>query len=159
MFKYKLTYCANNTASSASLILGLGIKTALQLGLYEDSDTPIPELSHLPPRHQLEIKRRIWWMIQLLDAFVSSSNGEPRWIQEADIRVALPSDESIWTRALGPPSEEELEDEALQISIMSSPEEYYGGLLITDALAAHSVLVRENCVFLGGKKVHPSLTI
>jgi hypothetical protein len=82
-------------------------------------------------------------MIQLLDAFVASSNGEPRWIQEADIRAALPSDESIWTRPLGPPSEEELEDEALQISIMSSPEEYHGGIVITDALAAHAVLVRE----------------
>lgn len=58
------------------------------------------------------------------------------------MRVALPSDESIWTRPLGPPSDAELEEEALQIYIMSSSEDYHGGIAITDALAAHTVLVR-----------------
>ncbi len=114
---------------------------ALQLGLYEDTDAPIPELAHIPPRHQLEMKRRIWWMIYLTDAFVAASNGEPKWIQETEMRVALPTDESIWTRPLRPPTADEKEEEALQSAIMSSPEAYCGGLVFNDAISAHTILV------------------
>jgi hypothetical protein len=126
---------------------------AIDLELHLDTETIAPELTGLPPRFQKEIKRRIWWLIYIVDFFVSASNNTPRWTRDQDIRCPLPAPETLWIEGMMMTPDAEAERDLISIAIMSSNEDFVGGFAFEDVVPAHIMSVSLNrCFFTRTKK-------
>jgi hypothetical protein len=124
------------------MFTAVSTKMAMDLELYLDTDTLIPELAlSLPLRQHKEIKRRLWWFLYLADSFVFQSNGVPKWIDDSIMRIPLPVCEDIWTRPPGQPSAEDLEEEETQIAITSSNDIYLGGIYLANSSSSMLLMV------------------
>jgi hypothetical protein len=113
---------------------------AIDMNLDQDSDDLIPELIELPVYIHKEIKRRIWWICYLFECFMSSRMNVTSWIRSSEMGVPLPSSESIWSV---PQYFVDQEKELTQIAIMTSEQDYQGGLTFDDWNTGFLVTVRK----------------
>ncbi len=76
---------SSNCAARAWLIIGQALRMACDLGLHRN-------LTHLGlDYHTLEIRRRVWWNVYILDRLLSVSLGRPLGIEDASVDQELPS--------------------------------------------------------------------
>ena len=76
----------NPSVLDAWYLIGVGMRTCVDLGLHQD---PHPQSSVLPSL--LETRRRLWWSMYSVDRSMSLSCGRPTEISDSVIRAELPS--------------------------------------------------------------------
>ncbi|KAI6780859.1 putative transcriptional regulatory protein-like protein [Emericellopsis cladophorae] len=79
------TICLNemNLKSAAWVALGQAVRIGQDLGLYAEAGSwPVMEG---------EMRRRVWWVIYILDRILASELGHPTLIRDEDCDVALPA--------------------------------------------------------------------
>ncbi|KDN48471.1 hypothetical protein K437DRAFT_86488 [Tilletiaria anomala UBC 951] len=76
---------SSNCAARAWLIIGQALRMACDLGLHRN-------LTHLGLSYlELEVRKRVWWNIYILDRILSVSLGRPLGIEDASIDQEMPS--------------------------------------------------------------------
>lgn len=77
--------CASfqNMADNAS---GLAVRTAYMLGLHLEPPATIP-------RREKELRKRLWWMVYVLESKMSMKLGRPFLLQESSATCSFPSDD------------------------------------------------------------------
>ncbi len=119
--------------ASAWIYVGIAIRMVQVLNLSNSSEYPSPEKLNVEQWIIHENKRRTFWSAYLMDRFLSNGRGRPQTLNNRDISIPLPADNTDYT--YGTPEQ--------QSRYLTSPDPPHGTLLpeSTGSMASLIILV------------------